>query len=469
MNVDHMIESICTEIKQILGKFCESEDLCELSPALAERMSKVLMRALSAGGVAGYRSFLLQFEYESDTVERDGCRMRLKSTSPKRFLIPFGQMVLPRKIYQADCGGSCFVPLDRAWGMEGEFASVEVREATLYSCGLSTPVETEALLKKCALFHPSSTAIKHIVEKVGDFIEERADAIRAIVHEEERAPEGVEALAVSLDGANVLLWERGVKQGRPRERAGTKGAKEQPTAYKNAMVGSVSFYGAVPEGHKTPERLGSRYVARMPEDRAPTFKSHLEAEVAHAQQLVPENVIRVLLLDAARGLWSYAENAPIFTGYEKAVDFFHTTEHLSLAAEALFGKTSSEANAWYEKYRAKLLSEDGAPLAVLRSIDYFIEAKGLKGSARKDALTQRTFFVRNKHRMPYADFRSRGLPIGSGVVEAACKSLVKTRLCRSGMRWTRRGGQHILNLRAQIKSGRWEELWGAYKQLADVA
>jgi hypothetical protein len=469
MTVDHMIESICTEIKQILGNFCESENLSELSPALAERMSKVLMRALSAGGVAAYRSFLLGYEHESDTIERDGCLMRLKSTTPKRFLVPFGEMVLPRKLYQADRGGACFAPLDAAWGMEGEFASVEVREATLYSCGLSTPVETEALLKKCALFHPSSTAIKHIVEEVGDFLEARSDTVRAFVHEEEQAPEGVESLAVSLDGANVLLWERGVKQGRPGERPGKQGGMEQPTAYKNAMVGSVSFYGAVPEGHKTPERLASRYVARMPEDRAPTFKSQLEAEVAHAQQLAPENVIKVLLLDAARGLWSYAENAPVFKDYEKAVDFFHTTEHLSLAAEALFGKTSSEANAWYEKYRAKLLSEDGAPLAVLRSIDYYIEAKALKGSARKDALAQRTFFARNKHRMPYADFRRRGLPIGSGVVEAACKSLVKTRLCRSGMRWTRRGGQHILNLRTHIKSERWEELWSAYKQLADVA
>ena len=68
--------------------------------------------------------------------------------------------------------------------------------------------------------------------------------------------------------------------------------------------------------------------------------------------------------------------------------------------------------------------------------------------------------------MTYADFRRRGLPIGSGVVEAACKSLVKARLCRSGMRWTRKGGQHILHLRAHIKSGRWDMFWEAYKQLA---
>ena len=68
--------------------------------------------------------------------------------------------------------------------------------------------------------------------------------------------------------------------------------------------------------------------------------------------------------------------------------------------------------------------------------------------------------------MTYADFRRRGVPIGSGVVEAACKSLVKSRLCRSGMRWTRKGGLHILYLRAHIKSGRWDKFWQSYKQLA---
>lgn len=64
--------------------------------------------------------------------------------------------------------------------------------------------------------------------------------------------------------------------------------------------------------------------------------------------------------------------------------------------------------------------------------------------------------------MTYADFRARGLPIGSGPVEAAGKTLIKTRMCRSGMRWSRTGGQHILNLRTLIKSDRWTPTWTRY-------
>jgi hypothetical protein len=469
MNTNVMVEAVCEEIKQKLTAFCEREDFGTLTPESAERMSAGMGHALAAGGVAGFGAFLLQYEREGDALVHQGSLMRLKKVSAKRFMTPFGDLVLPRKVYQADRGGACFVPLDAAWGMHGEFATVAVREAVLYSCGLVTPGETETLLEKCALFHPSSTAIKHMVAEAGTLVETHTDAVRAHIHHQEPAPKDARVLAASLDGANVLLWERGVKRGRPAERPGQRPDTEQPTAYKNAMVGSVSFYGPVPDGQQGPTRLQSRYVARMPEERAPTFKEHFEAELAHAEAQVGEAVTKVLVLDGARGLWKYLEERECFAGYEKIIDFFHATEHLSTAAEALFGKQSRQAGKWYQKYRAKLLCEDRAPQAILRSIDYYLDTLRLSKSRRQDALSQRTFFVRNKHRMTYADFRRRGLPIGSGVVEAACKSLVKARLCRSGMRWTRKGGQHILHLRAHIKSGRWDRFWQAYKKLATAA
>lgn len=72
---------------------------------------------------------------------------------------------------------------------------------------------------------------------------------------------------------------------------------------------------------------------------------------------------------------------------------------------------------------------------------------------RPEALaTERTFFQRNKHRMSYASFRRRGLAIGSGPVEAACKTIVKTRMYRSGMRWSREGGQRIVAFPCYVKS-----------------
>ena len=89
---------------------------------------------------------------------------------------------------------------------------------------------------------------------------------------------------------------------------------------------------------------------------------------------------------------------------------------------------------------------------------------------RQEALSkEQTFFRRNQHRMNYVDSRARGLPIGSGPVEAACKNIVKTRLCRSGMRWSRQGGQRILDFRCYTKCGFWDEFWEAYKAIRKSA
>ena len=300
---------------------------------------------------------------------------------------------------------------------------------------------------------------------MGEWLEAHADAMRERMKANVVAPQNTRVLTASLDGANVPLREPGNKRGRPGERPGKMESTEQRTTYKNAMVGSLTSYGDVPEGQKSPVRLVSRYLARMPEERAPTFKTAFEGELEALESALPENVSKVLVCDAARGLWKYIEENKRFDKYEKIVDYFHVIEHLSSLSEALFGKQSDAGKKWYDKYREKLLNEDGAPQTILRSVNYYMKTNPLSKSARETARHERTFFQRNQHRMTYADFRRRGLPIGSGVVEAACKSIVKSRLCRSGMRWTRKGGQHILHLRTQIKSGQWENGWNAYKEL----
>jgi hypothetical protein len=269
-----------------------------------------------------------------------------------------------------------------------------------------------------------------------------------------------------MDGANVLLREPGVRRGRPSERPRPEEAEEPKNAtYKNAMVGAISFYGAVPKDQKGPERLRSFYSARMPEDRAVTFKQDFERHLEIVESKLDPQVIKVLLCDGHRVLWNYADHNERFDRYEKLVDFYHAGEHLSKAAEALFGKNSPEGKRWYTKYRAILQEQDDGVEALRRSLDYYGRTGRLSQSSRKALAMERTFFRRNRHRMSYASFRRRGLPIGSGPVEAACKSLVKTRLCRSGMRWSRQGGQRILNFRCYVKSGLWKEFWDTYRRL----
>ena len=83
----------------------------------------------------------------------------------------------------------------------------------------------------------------------------------------------------------------------------------------------------------------------------------------------------------------------------------------------------------------------------------------MRGRKREALEKELTYFRNQRWRMRYAQYRRANLPIGSGVVEAACKTLVTQRFKRSGMRWGMAGGQAILTFRSVIQSGRWERAW----------
>lgn len=461
-----IMEAILTKIKTVLS---EAEEVLAnaVTPETSEEVNRLLAVAMSAGWTDGLRTWLSTAETDAETIEVEGRTYRYKLDSEKEFLTPGGMIRLTRRVYQPDAGGKCYVPLDAAWGMENQFATIEVRDAALYAAALGTPQEAETLLAKCSLFQPSATAIKRMARQMGQWLEEHEDDVLTEIRAEEPIPNQTRVLCASMDGVNVLLSEPGKKKGRPNERPHEDASRKtlSPTSYKNAVVGSVSLYGEVPEGKISPQRLASRYTARMPEDRAPTLKAKFEQELQDVESRLSDDVVRVALCDGARGLWTYIDDNPLYDDYEKLVDYHHTTEHLSKAAEAIFGKGSRKAQDWYDKYCAKLKGEDGGAKRVLRSIDYHERTGRLSKSRRAALNTEQTFFARNAHRMDYARFREHGWPIGSGPVEAACKSVVKTRLCRSGMRWSRDGGQHILSLRTYVKSNRWNAMWKQYKRI----
>ena len=462
MNWKWIFEVVAGRVKAELSKSAEVFD-GELTPEAAQRVVSVLNKAMSAAWVEAFRSYLESHDPKRDTIEMEGEIYRWKMSSPKEFLTPGGPMLLPRNLYQPDRGGECCVPLDIAWGMVGQFATMEVREAVLFGVAQLTPREVEELLKKCAWFHPSASAIHTMTQEMGRWLEEHEELPRE-VRAEESVPAETRVLVGSLDGVNVLLAEPGPKPGRPTEAVRSEGqVAESPTCYKNAMVGCLSYYGEVPRGESCPERLQGRYVARMPEEGSPTFRAQWEAEWDASVAKLAPGVIKVMLCDAARHLWDYLDADSRYDDCEKLVDFWHTTDHLSKASEALFGKGSAEGKRWQEKHRHRLKHFSGAVESLLRSMDYYASTRKLSANRREKLTGERNFFRNNQHRMDYPSFLARGLPVGSGPVEAACKTLVKTRMCRSGMRWSRTRGQYVLTLRTYLKSGRWDAMWCRYK------
>ena len=141
------------------------------------------------------------------------------------------------------------------------------------------------------------------------------------------------------------------------------------------------------------------FFSNLPEEKALTLKARFEAEIRHLEASLQPSVQKVLLCDGERGLWTYAEETPLFADYLMLVDFYHTCEHLADAAEALWGAGSPRANQWYEQYRHQLLHQEQGAHAVLRSIDYYRRTRRLSPTRCAAVDTQRTFFQRNKERM----------------------------------------------------------------------
>ncbi len=159
---------------------------------------------------------------------------------------------------------------------------------------------------------------------------------------------------------------------------------------------------------------------------------------------------RVVLGDGAAWIWGLS--AEMFPGAIQIVDLFHAKQHLWAVSKALHQDDPARIEAWAETRCAEL--EAGrldAVLTVLRSVP-----------GCEPARLCAEYIARNRDRMRYAAFRAQGLCLGSGVVEAGCKSACGTRLKRAGMHWTVDGANAILALRCCILSGRYEDYW-AYR------
>lgn len=400
-------------------------------------------------------------------VEHGGKSHRFKQISSKEWLTPFGCVQIDRRYFQPDAGGEGLAPLDQRCGMSDRYMTPDVEEAVAFASADLSPSATRCLLEKLLPQAPSDKAIRRLIADVGGWAEDAWDEIEYRVAEEVPMPEG-DTLVVSVDGVNVPMRQAGVKTGRPAERPGVGKGSLTKTVWREAGVGTISIYRAGDGEERRPERLATKYLARMPEAGMKTLFAQQGWAV---WELTKERQFQeiVVLCDGKPSLWTTIEEDPLYKGATLILDFYHVAEHLSKAAEAIFGKKKRAAIRWYEKYKALLREDRGGLDSLLRSLRYY--RRSLRVGTERHQVVDRVirYFGRNRDRMKYAEFRARGLPIGSGVVEAACKTIVGARLKKSGMRWSRDGAQHVLNLRTRARSGEWASFWNGYLELRCAA
>ena len=149
------------------------------------------------------------------------------------------------------------------------------------------------------------------------------------------------------------------------------------------------------------------------------------------------------------------------------LDLLHVMERLWKAAWCLFEEKTQKVQAerWVEDRLRMLL--DGKVGLVIGGLRQTLTKRQLRGSRRKTMRAVITYFDRNRSRMRYDAYLAAGYPIGSGVIEGACRHLVKDRLERAGMRWHPDGAQAMLDLRAVYLNGEWEAFWSDHMEQED--
>ena len=347
----------------------------------------------------------------------------------------FGRFVLWRDYYYAPRTQRGHDPAEAALGLEIGDTPALARLICLEAVDEQSFEKAQEHLRETGGIDLSAQPIQRVVQRVG------AGAQQWQERETQPQPCDAPIMYVRGDGTGVPL--------RPEERAGRKGKQADGSAKTRPVYLGCVFtqHKQDDEGHPMRDHDSTTYVATL--GTVEEFWLILRQEARRRGSGTAGKII--LLLDGASGL---ANQGRInFPGGLQIVDFYHAMEHLKKLLEALHGKGHPDFKQQYGRW-TKLLLKDGVEKIIEQARKSSVETNCPE--AVQSALH---YFVTNVERMQYGTFRKQGYFIGSGVIEAGCKTGVGSRCKQSGMFWSQTGAENILMLRSIKLSRSWENFW----------
>lgn len=351
--------------------------------------------------------------------------------------------------------GPTIVPLDLTAGLM-ERATPAMASAFMTGCGDTHSRELHEHLVSSLRVPPSRTTMERIVHRAGNSLREHLPVIEPVLRVGEEVPEGTVAMSTGLDRTTVPMEEaldlsseeaderRRKKRKKPYVRTPPPPVEVN---YRMAYVGTVSFLDEDGRCIHTLRYFASadtgpkQVVDSMMRDIKQARRGSSELPLCVVQDAAPEmwNLVRA-------GLKKHKLSATA-----ELIDRYHLDEHLATALRAT-GCTAQWCADKLSEWNRRLDEDDDA----IDEIEAWVREQR---ETRIDKtcevfIEELTYLQNNKDRMRYASHRAAGLPYGSGPTEGACKSVVKTRACRSGQRWHPEGVDNILTLRALAQSER---------------
>lgn len=387
-------------------------------------------------------------DVDADAIEIEGRVHRRVLRSAQTYMTAAGEVTVERWLYKdrRNPEAHALAALDLKLGIVEGFWTTRAAEQASWVVTQMTPQKAEDLFGRVGNMAPSKSSLDRLPKAFGARWEEKRETYEQVLRDALVVPDETCTVAVSIDGVLAPVDDDGPSATAVRAQAADEGrVSKGPAGYREMGCATLAFCDA--KG----DLISAIRFGRAPESKKLTLKDTLRKDLAHVLAKHPHLHV-AKITDAGGDNWEFTATLP--EGPE-ILDFFHATEHLAAAIAAVHGDGTLATRQKFERLREYLLMEEDG---VKRVIGALVHLRNKNPRIRKVA-TVLTYFRKNKHRMRYAEWKRQGFMIGSGVVEAACKTLVAQRLKLSGMRWGYAGAQAILTMRGWDQSDRFDEAW----------
>jgi hypothetical protein len=414
-----------------------------------EAVESAVRAALHQAGAAAL-SELLQFEAPAADQRQLPCRCghhaQYQEIRCKPVLTIVGPVRISRPYYLcSQCHVGQF-PVDVELDIENTEFSPGVRRMQAL-VGQEAPFDRgREQLQLLAGLEVTTKSVERTAEAIGADIAQReqAESQKALQLDlPVIADEPIPMLYVQMDGTGVPVVKK--------ETAGRQGKTEgQPAHTREVKLGCVFTQTTWDEeGFAIRDADSTTYTGAI--ETAEEFGKRIYLEAGKRGWSRAKK--KVVIGDGAEWIWNLV--AEHFPGAIQIIDLYHARQHLWEVARQLYPNDEVHQKAWMKIHQKRLLDKGKITKLVssLRSIDSHHPKVVEKICSEAD------YFERNAERMQYPKFRRQHLFIGSGVIEAGCKTVIASRLKRSGMFWTVWGANAILALRCAHLNGRFEDYW----------
>lgn len=370
----------------------------------------------------------------------------------KTFTTILGDITLNRAYYYCQNCAHGWCPRDYALGFGDSSLSSGITRMIGLVASAESFLKGSKLLSALAAVNVSEKCVERTAKKIGSAI--AADEV-AYIEEKQKNPSNT--MYVGVDGTGIPMRKDELLDRVGKQPDGTAKTRE----VKQCVVWTADSRNA--DGNPVRDQGSVTYSAAIEscawgnsyrEEDTPAFARRVIRELTRTGFFLAPR--QVFLGDGASWIWNLA--TMIAPEAIQIVDLYHAKEHLYKLANDIFGQGTDLSKKWVDDQCDAL--ESGNLDAVLNAISSY---KVRTGEIGEKAAKEFDYFNNNRHRMCYDRFRSLGLCVGSGVVEAACRVVICQRLKRSGMFWSINGANAIIALRSSLLSNRFDDFWTRYR------